>query len=203
MDLPVTTRMLTLEDDAMFFEFELRYIQGLSWPIISSSKSDTIVTNESVIDDHTKQINITLQVTKNTVQLLNTNKTENETIVENNTIVRDQHVLIEKIRVDNILLDLNLIQDCITFTPQYHAGYNDYCKQHGIIVENKLYPYDLYFNGTWEFNFEIPFWPWYACLKKQQAEKFMTADQSDLFLGIVNETHTASLCRLKTLLKNV
>jgi hypothetical protein len=192
-----------LGDDAMFFEFELMCKQGRSWPIISSGENGIVVTNESVIDDHTKQINITLKVAKSTVQLLNTNKTENETIVEGNTIVRDQQVSITKIRVDNILLDLHLIKDCISFTPQYHAGYINHCKQHGIIIENKLYTYDLYFNGTWEFNFEIPFWPWYACLKKQQAEKFMTADQSDLFLGIVNENHTASLCRLKTLLKNV
>jgi hypothetical protein len=74
---------------------------------------------------------------------------------------------LKKIWVEDILLDSALMLPHCEFIPNYHNGYLDYCKKNQITVEQKISTYDLYFNGLFTLNFKLPFWNWYALIKKQ------------------------------------
>lgn len=181
----------------MNFEIELIYYYGNSWPTVQIENS---VISETVIDKSTKNIVILINDVSDELVLTKTGKTDSDTVVENNIIVRDQFIEIKSIRADNILLDLNLIKDHCVFTPAYSQGYYDYCQKHNQEIEPTINTFNLYFNGVWKFQFENPFWSWYADLRKQSDLKYFSSDFIEKYIGNNHSEHQELMTKLKQLL---
>jgi hypothetical protein len=186
----------------MNIKIEFEYIFGQTWPDLQFA-DNVINVQHCSVNQYSQLVTYSIQVAGSSLQFKNINKKETDTIVENGQIVRDQIVRLKKIWVEDILLDSALMLTHCEFIPDYHNGYLDYCKKNQITVEQKISTYDLYFNGVFTLNFKLPFWSWYALIKKQQNQKYLTSDQIELYIGNQSDKHTELLQRLKNLLNYV
>lgn len=165
----------------MKFQLELQFDCGLSWPKIEFASDVSL--SETLINEYKKSIIVSGELI-DSLAFRNTNKSEKETILDSQgKIARDQVVSIKKIWVEDILLDLNLLAQYIIYKPVYHQGYINYCKVNNIDIKESLQVYDLYFNGSWKINFQQPFWPWYADIRRKNDASNMLKQDAELYLG--------------------
>jgi hypothetical protein len=191
-----------MTDTNIIFNLEFEYHYGQSWPELQFT--DTVIDVQYCsVNQYSQLVTYSIQVAGSNLQFKNINKKETDTIVENDQIVRDQIVRLKKIWVEDILLDSALMLSHCEFIPDYHNGYLDYCKKNQITVEQKISTYDLYFNGLFTLNFKLPFWNWYALIKKQRNQKYFTSGQIELYIGNQSDKHKELLQRLKNLLNYV
>jgi hypothetical protein len=187
----------------MKIELEFEFYYGNSWAELDlCSPSTNLKISISHVTDYLKIKTYMFDTESDNIVFKKTNKKDHDTVVENNVIVRDQYVKIKTIRIDNILIDQLLIQPCMVFVPQYPQGYIDYCIKHNTVPEEKLYDTEFYFNGTISFNFEIPFWPWYANLMSAREKKYMTPHQNVMYLGNDVASQQHMLEKLKAVLSD-
>jgi hypothetical protein len=179
------------------FELELIFHYGNSWPVILVENSTM---SETLVDEFTKNVTITVDNLSDTLSISNIGKTDLDTILKDEVIVRDQFIEIKIIRANNISLDLNLIKDYCRFTPVYPQGYIDYCHHHNQTIETNINTYGLFFNGVWTFNFQTPFWEWYATLRKQLDMKYSSTDFIEKYIGTNHSVHQKLMNDLKKLL---
>lgn len=173
---------------------------GTTWPSFVFHPVAELISNID-IDQYTRRELYAVDIATNKLQISNLNKHEGGTIVENGVIIQDQILSIEKIWFDNILIDLNLILPFISYTPHYHQGYLDYCKNNNVDAANTINTYDLYFNGVWQFNFEIPFWSWYHQLRLMDLTRGLNQSQIERYVGQFDDDTTQLLEALKESLK--
>jgi hypothetical protein len=186
----------------MNFKFEFEYTFGQSWPELKFQ--DLIIRNsEQLVSEYVKLITYEIESNNSNIKFSNINKKKIDTVVNQEQIVRDQNVQLKKIWVQDILLDSTLVLNYCEFIPEYHRGYLDYCTQNNITVGEKISTYELYFNGDFTFEFELPFWQWYADARTQRNRKYLNDVQLELYVGDSNNQHRALLQKLKSLLDNV
>ena len=173
---------------------------GRTWPSFAFNPIAELISSVD-IDQYTRRELYAIDIATNQIQLFNLNKHERDTIVENDVIIHDQILSIEKIWFDNILLDLNLILPFVSYAPHYHQGYLDYCKNNNIGNANTINTYDLYFNGVWQFNFEIPFWSWYHQLRLMDLTHGLNQSQIERYVGKFDNETSQLLRALKESLK--
>jgi hypothetical protein len=148
--------------ESVKFDIEFEFCYGASWPIIEFVDLDVSCQEKLSANETVKYVNYEFVTSNPTVMFKNINKTDNDTIIVNGEIVQDQVVKIKKIFVDDILINLELINHSMTFVPNYPQGYFDYCNQHNIVPDLVTHDTNLHFNGSWIFEFVLPFWKWYA-----------------------------------------
>jgi hypothetical protein len=178
----------------------LELCRGVTWPTIKIE--DTV--NTVVIDktENLRNVIITCCPANNQVLLHRTNKQGPDTVISDGKIVRDQTVGLKKIWVDNILLDTHLVLDLAVYRNEFSQDYFDYCAQQHIDPEPvQTHWHTWYFNGTWQWQFEQPFWVWY-CQQRQNKQKLgLTKEQVELYVGTGTDKHQQLMQQLRTLLQ--
>lgn len=184
-------------------EVEFEFYCGNSWAkLMLASPATHLQVSTNHVTDYFKTETYTFDTNDATIVFKKTNKNTNDTIVENNVIVRDQYVKIKSIRIDNILIDQQLVQSCISYVPLYSQGYIDYCNEHCIVPQQELHCTAFYFDGTISFNFKIPFWPWYADLRRHEILKNFNTQDIEMYFGIKQTTDQTLLKKLKALIQD-
>jgi hypothetical protein len=173
---------------------------GRTWPSFAFCPVAELISTID-IDSHTRRELYAVDIDANQLQLSNLNKHERDTIVENGVIVHDQILSIEKIWIDNILIDLNIVLPFISYTPHYHQGYLDYCKNNNVDAANTINTYDLHFNGIWQFEFELPFWSWYHQLRLMDLTRGLNQSQIERYIGQFDTETKQMLIALKEYVK--
>ena len=185
----------------MLFELEFDYRCGQNWPVLDFSAYCSLT--EIPISEFNKKVTIKTKIDDNQLVFKNINKNEFDTVVENGTVVRDQSVRLNRMWVDDILINFNTVQQYIKFVPIYRDSFLKYCLQNNITVDYNPYPLELFHNGQWSFSFKQPFWYWYADLIRDQTTKNFSKDEIELYLGVDTNSRLDSLIKLKELLVNV
>lgn len=88
-------------------------------------------------------------------------KNDNETIIENGTIIRDQTLAINRMWINDVLLETPILQKNAQFYPEYSESNIKYADEHNIELELVKQDLTLFYNGRWVFNFKQPFFIWY------------------------------------------
>lgn len=183
-------------------QLQFKCTRGLTWPDLSINHCVS-VEDKDVTDVEKTQL-VTCDLLSNSIVVVRQNKTAQDTITENETIVRDQTVTLERLWVDDILLDLDLVLSLSCFKNDFPEGYIEYCKQHSIEsapVESHWHTW--YFNGVWTWNIEQPFWPWYSNQRKEKQSRYHSKKDLELYLGTSGHQHENLLNKLKGLLNHV
>lgn len=168
----------------MNFEFEFELTFGNSWPEFTVGPETQLLSYE-IKNETTYARTVSFLVTTDTkkISFVNSNKGDNETVVENNTIIRDQSVKLILMRAENILLEKSLLQPYIVFHPKYHQGYLDYCKTQNIRADEVLNTENIFFNGVLSFEYQSPFWQWYAEIREQENRKYFNTSELEQYVG--------------------
>jgi hypothetical protein len=185
----------------MLVEIDFDFYYGSSWPELSLDMNLpdlTVITTPTT--DYIKKVTYKFSTVDNSIVFKKTNKKDADTIVENNVIVRDQFVEITNLRIDNILVNKQLLTPYITFLPQYSQGYLDYCNQNNTVPAVELADTAFYFNGIITFKFKNPFWPWYANLRQQEILKNFNSNDIELYFGVNQAENQLLLQKLKNMI---
>lgn len=186
----------------MNIKLEFEYLLGQTWPKLQFIDSVISVQRRS-LSEYVDIVTYEINCQHSKLEFANVNKKETDTVVEHGHIVRDQVVKLKKIWVQDILLDLNLLLKHSEFAPDYHPGYLEYCKQNQITAEEKISTYDFYFNGNFIMRYALPFWHWYAEIRKQHNQQYFTSDQIELYIGNSSDKNTELLSKLKKMVTHV
>jgi hypothetical protein len=147
----------------MRFSFEFFPQQGISWPAISISMNGKLGQSFTVDSKESIHCEFDTADNENCLQIFY-QKTEQETVVKHGQIVKDQNLQLNRIWVDDVLMEPWFITDGCYY-PQYFQG---------ILEKFPDWPQQLpsqliwHFPGIYKINFLCPFWPWYS----QQRKKF-------------------------------
>ena len=184
----------------MIFEFEFEFTFGSSWPELEFPSGAT----KTILEENNKKQRVLYQtdVTGNKLIFKNINKKESDTIIVDGQTVQDQTVRLIKILADDILLNPKLIDRYISFRPEYLPGYLTYCKENNIEPPEIAWGDTYYFNGTWAFESEIPFWPWYARCRQEEDAKNFSRTKLEMYIGTPDQANLDLLEKLKELIKN-
>lgn len=182
----------------MLFELEFEFRCGKNWPILEFI--DPVSMTERPISNFFKQVNVKINTSQPFLRFNNTNKTESDTVVNAGQIIRDQSIKVKNIWADDILLNFNFLNSYISFKPNYSDYFLQYCKQNNIVVDNSPYPFEIFHNGKWSLNFDLPFWEWYSLRRQEHISKNLNASEIELFIGTNSTNRQDSLIKLKKLL---
>lgn len=158
--------------DAKNCQLELILTKGNNWPqwtlnndfqILNESKMDFYKTVDVLIGDIGQQTNIVLE---------RTGKTDDETVIENGQIIRDQTIKINRIWVNDVLLETQAIQKVVQFYPNYSESNIKYARENNIHLEVVKSDLTLFYNGRWVFNFNQPFFTWYNQILLDELKNF-------------------------------
>jgi hypothetical protein len=185
----------------MIFDLEFEFTYGQSWPKLEFFQ-DIVKIKEVPVNNYKKLVTFSVDIQQFPFVIENVNKKESDTLVENNVIIQDQIVKLQNIWAENILLNLGLLINYTNFVPNYHNGYLNYCKEHNIVLESSLQSYSFYFNGKFYLNFELPFWHWYAQIRKP-IQSDLSQQQINLYIGEIGNDQVEHLRNLKDLLNSV
>lgn len=179
------------------FRFELILKKVNSWPIWEFNLPVDIV---SEVEIHDQKI-ITLEITTDSTNILlnRRGKTSNDVIIKDDIIFRDQVVHINKLWVNDVLLELHPITRMSKFYPEYSQHDHNYACQHQIELNNVTHTLDFFYNGTWQFEFDQPFFVWYNGLLIDDLSTINHWIQQS-HLGFTNP---GKFERLENLLKNL
>lgn len=185
----------------MKVEIEFEFFLGQGWPeLIFLSEVDQLSMQVTDLSPLSKRVVYQFLTNHNQITIRNNNKTENDTVVVDGKIVQDQIVKLQKIWVDNILLDYHLIKPNTKFVPEYSAGYIEYCKSSNTVPPATTEESDWYFNGVYTFCYNLPFWDWYATQRHNNIIKNFSQEEIDLFFGNQQNMHNGLMTELKNLL---
>jgi hypothetical protein len=183
----------------MLIQLQFKCVKGLSWPTLSFNNS--VETKVIPVDEYTQTILVTCQSSNQVIFVNRTGKTGQETIVVDGNIVRDQTVTLEKIWVDEILLDIDMILEEACFVNDFPLDYIEYCKKQNIaLAATESHWNTWYFNGVWTYKFNVPFWPWYFKKRKEKQFKYHSEKDREMFIG--SNEHQSLLGELKKLLSD-
>lgn len=183
----------------MQFDLYFEFTYGNSWPTLEFATD--VVESTLSMDEHRQSVLYRVTTDDCKIAFKNINKKESDTVIEAGQIVRDQTVKLIKILADDILLDANLIRSHISFRPQYSPGYLSYCQEHNIVPQEITREDTLFFNGEWVFEFEQPFWKWYARCRHLENIKHFGPRELELYIGTTSQDHKELLEQLKDQLK--
>lgn len=180
----------------MQVRFQFEYNKGLSWPELLIR--DTVDATMSDVTEFKRRVYITCAPAQNSLLINRINKTGSETLVKNGVIIRDQTVTLEKIWVDDILVDLDLILQLSVFVNDFPSEYLEYCKTNNIESAPRDSHWPIwYFNGTWEWSYQVPFWNWYATEKIERQSRYHFGQNRELYIGTNAKDHRELLDELK------
>lgn len=152
----------------MKFSFEFLPELGLTWPQISIGLGQTVSDRFEIGSTQPIHCDFDVDLGLHKLKILY-HKTENETVVHNGHIVKDQSIKLNRIWIDDVLMEPWVLTEGCYF-PQYFDG---------ILTQFPDWPQQLpsqliwHFPGEYHITFEYPFWPWYS----QQRKKFSLAAQ--------------------------
>lgn len=146
------------------FSFEFVPSQGITWPEISISLGQQTVSNLIIADRNI--FDITFDSDPGNVLKIFYHKTESETIVEHGEIVKDQSLKLNRIWVDDVLMESWFITEGCYY-PNYFAGIRERFPDWPSQLPSQTI---WHFPGLYEINFAAPFWPWYHKQRKKFSE---------------------------------
>jgi hypothetical protein len=152
----------------MKFCFEFTPSQGLTWPTVSVAYGDQLY-NNLVVQDQTP-IEISFSNSATDLKIFY-HKTPNETVVENEKIVKDQCLQLNRVWVDDVLMEPWFVTEGCYF-PEYFAGIKEQFPDWPQELPSQLI---WHFPGTYKIRLGHPFWPWYS----QQRKKFSGIQHTD------------------------
>ena len=183
--------------EAIVFQFELVLKKGNSWPVWEFDQPGQLI--DETATDHQKNITVqvALNLNSNKIILKRSGKNSSDVIIENGIIVRDQVLKINKIWINDVLLEPFPVNSIAKFYPQYSQDDIDYGNQNNLVLEKSKHTMEFFYNGEWHFEFQQPFFIWYnqILLDDLSASNFYWTQQNHL--GFVNEDN---LKRLELLL---
>jgi hypothetical protein len=142
------------------FLIELILSKGMTYPTWAIEPAGTIINSVEINDTRTVLIDIPID-NVTSITLTNSGKTDQETIIEDGHIVKDQKISVNRIWVNEILLENSFVINQSQTIPNYSQSNLDYAIEHNIELDKVLFTDTLYFNGIWKFNFKQPFFKWY------------------------------------------
>jgi len=179
------------------FQLELVLTRGINYPEWSIEHDFEIISQVDTNDTQTIMVDIPIDSSCTSLILTNFGKTDQDTVIENGQIVRDQTLAINRVWANAVLLEQYLIKDQSQMMPDYNQSNLNYAKEHNIELDKVLYTDTLYYNGTWKFNFEQPFFKWYNRLLFEKL-KIFNHWVTQSHLGIADEHQ---IKKLKVLLE--
>jgi hypothetical protein len=182
--------MQPLPIDINTLKFELHLTRGNSWPIWEINQPWKI--ESELVEGDTKKIALCVFINSNELIIRNKGKGHQETILDNGKIIRTQSLSINKIWANDILLEKFFIESVATFSPIYNQNDIKFAQQNNTVLLKQLNTLDFYYNGTWNFKFESPFFLWYNKLISNGIKKFNHWVQQS-HLGIANENYVKEL----------
>jgi hypothetical protein len=176
-------------------KLELVLIKGLTYPLWSTETSSQII-NQYEVDD-TQTILIDIPVTNDTTSILlkNYGKTDQDTIIEDGRILADQTLTVNKIWINDILLENFVVKDYSQMIPNYNQSNLNYADEHNIILDKILNTNTMHYNGVWKFNFEQPFFKWYNKILIDKLSNF-NHWVSQSHLGLADDDKVKTLKKL-------
>lgn len=185
----------------MKVEIEFEFFLGRNWPeLIMLSSVDQLSVHVTDLSPLHKRAVYQFSTTHDQIIIRNNNKTEHDTVVVDGIIVQDQIVKLQKIWVDNILLDYQLIQPSTQFMPEYSDGYIEYCNCNNVVPPETTQDPNWYFNGVYSLCYNVPFWNWYATQRHNNVIKHFSQEEIDLYFGNQQDMHSGLMIELKNLL---
>jgi hypothetical protein len=185
----------------MQVELEFEFLLGQNWPdlvfLTPVEQMSMQIKNQS---STCKTVSYQFLTHSDQLSIRNNNKSENDTVVVNGEIVQDQIVKLQKIWIDNILLDYGLIKDSTQFVPEYSVGYLKYCESTNTVPPTVTQDATWYFNGVYTFCYSLPFWNWYAAQRHCSIIKNFSQEEIDLYFGNQQDMHGDLLAELRNLL---
>ena len=178
---------------------EFEFHRAVNWPQLEIPGQYSV--DEHLIDTDTKTARYSFESSSTVIQIANVNKTELDTVVVDGKIVRDQFVTLRNFWVDEIMLDLDLVKEHCRFVPKYSVGYLDFCKVNDIVPPPSTQDFTWYFNGEFEFKYDLPFWDWYDQIARQQVSKHFSSNEIEMYFGTATTDHVDLVRELKNLLE--
>jgi len=154
----------------MKFSFEFFPQQGLSWPQVSISVDQHCCNDLTIDSSNLVHCEFDLTGTAACLQIAY-HKTESETVIENGQIIKDQNLQLNRIWVDDVLMEPWFVTEGCYY-PQYFQGILDKFPDWPRQLPSQLI---WHFPGLYKINFELPFWPWYS----NQRKKFSQSQHTD------------------------
>jgi hypothetical protein len=151
--------MLSYSIDLCTLRLELKLSHGTTWPTWTINQPSTVIDTRE--DGVYRFVTIDINIVSSPVTINNIGKTDQDTIIKDGQIIRDQSLSIHKIWANGVLLENELISKFAKFYPEYQKNNIDYAQSHNIMLPLEISQLDFYYNGTWIFEFEQPFFIWY------------------------------------------
>ena len=146
----------------MRFSFEFIPQCGVNWPQVSIALGNSHYSPITVDGTDLVHCDFESNSNKNCLQITY-HKTEQETVLENGQIIKDQTIQLNRIWVDDVLMEPWLITEGCYY-PQYFQGILDkFPDWPGQLPSQTIW----HFPGLYKINFELPFWPWYSSQRKK------------------------------------
>lgn len=163
--------MTTYSIDAHTCSIELLLTKGSGWPAFDINHPCSISHEDE--QEYSKTIMVYIpELTSNQIVISRHNKTDTDTIFENEKIVRDQKLSINRIWINDVLVDLNAIKYEFKFYPEYSDSNLAYAKENHIDLPVYQHETNMFYNGQWIFEFEQPFFTWYNQLLLKNLNQF-------------------------------
>lgn len=152
----------------MKFLFEFFPTQGQSWPKISIGYGDQCYNNLTVSDQTPIELDFSGECDNIKITY---HKSPNETIVDQGTIIKDQSIQLNRIWVDDVLMEPWFITEGCYY-PQYFASIKEQFPDWPTQIPSQLI---WHFPGIYTITIAHPFWPWYS----NQRKKFSQVQHTD------------------------
>jgi hypothetical protein len=182
---------------------ELELHLGVTWPKYTVNQE--LSCKETQISERIKKHKVVFDAVTSPL-ILDYTKFEGETVTsKNGEILFDQKLKINKIWIDNILLEQDLVKYSMSqFDPNYNTSYIEYCEQNQLTVDHgPLQILEFFHSGKWRFSFQVPFWNWYNNLMRERVAGKHNKNDLESYFGIEDDDNQQLILKLKELLGNV